>query len=412
MAYSGVMRAGGRTHLVAMALLIAGCSTTTEPTRAAPTSSVPGSLPTASAGTTSTSTTTPTTLATTSTTRPPPRATFPSWPAPEPDYETTGLELAQRLATAFAEGDWDTARDISPLPEWDDETYEEGFAGLEAATLYLGGSRRESPDRFVMYLLQVAHEIRDTGPQTSIYCVRWDLLTQSDTIDRVAGELMLQEDGHTPPSDAQRGAWTCDGFDLEHETVITQPAGEASPDSDLPDGWVILSDLGTEYVCSPVLFRTGDYDCQQYTGTIPTWISFAELRCTQRGASYDCSSDGYYPSELDGYELVTFEAYDYLCRPTYIGSSDLDCVRWRGGSPPVIITPDLRCTQRFGGSVECSADGYYPSELYGFELAEVGWDRVLCQGTQCWIWDTWETPSQATAGFADYVCSLGSCEPA
>jgi hypothetical protein len=139
--------------------------------------------------------------------------------------------LAQQLAGAFADGDWNTARRISPLPAWDDRTYEKGFAGLEASTVFLGGADLSTPGRLGMYLLQVAHETRPEGPQTSIYCVRWDLLIEFSTIDRIAGELVLREPGFTPPTEAERGAGRCDRFDqqIPATTAATVPPPAAPP---------------------------------------------------------------------------------------------------------------------------------------------------------------------------------------
>jgi hypothetical protein len=137
--------------------------------------------------------------------------------------------LAQQLATAYADGDWETARRISPVPAWDDETYEEGFAGLEASTMFLGGTDTATAGRLGMYLMQVAHETRQEGPQTSIYCVRWDLVIESSTIDRIAGKLLLREPGFTPPTDAERGVGSCDRFDQQPADTPAPPVPPVPP---------------------------------------------------------------------------------------------------------------------------------------------------------------------------------------
>jgi hypothetical protein len=269
------------------------------------------------------------------------------------DPEQLGMLLAQQLATAFADGDWDTARRISPLPAWDDQTYEDEFAGLEASTVFLGGTDGSDPNRFVMYLAQVAHESRPEGPQTSFYCVRWDLLIDSSTIDKVAGELLLREPGFTPPADAEGGAWACDGFDQAPSTPVT------TPQVNLPS--------------------------QPMPGT---------------------SSSG-----LGDLTVITFRGVDYVCDQAWrrVGD-DLDCKSYFGGDPPFsFLRPDLRCSKASLTGFKCTTEDYYPSELDGYEIAQIGADRVLCRWGQCWIWNTWESPSSATLWPPDYECSGSSC---
>jgi hypothetical protein len=260
-----------------------------------------------------------TTTAPTATTTLPPvpetTATATTLPA-EP--ETLGLLLAERLASALADGDWSTARAISPLPDWDNQTYAEGFAGLDASTVFLGGVDDSDPDRLVMYLMQVAHESRQEGAQTSIYCVRWDLLIDSSTIDKVAGELLLREPGFTPPADAERGAFQCDRFDRADDppTALPTPAAPtaeppaysgppAYPQTDI-NGYSVITFSGSEYLCWraftwPSGSLRSDYDCQRYRGEAPPFVLLAELHCSTTAFSLECTTEDYYPSELDGY---------------------------------------------------------------------------------------------------------------
>ena len=63
-----------------------------------------------------------------------------------------GLFVAQSLVTAFAHGDWEAARTISPqLPEWSDAKYAKGFAGLDEAFMtssdsLIWGQQADTPD--------------------------------------------------------------------------------------------------------------------------------------------------------------------------------------------------------------------------------------------------------------------------
>lgn len=318
--------------------------------------------PTTVAVTTTTSTvpsTTTSSTTSTSTTSAPTTAT-PTTSAPT-DPVDEAVEVAQQLATAFADGDWDAARRISPNPVWDDATYEEGFAGLEDATVVLGGTR-ELDDRIVLYLFQVAHESRATGPQTSHYCVRWDYLLSSRQIERIAGTLYFREDGTVPASESRRAAFVCDGFD-EPGWPYGNSSSPATLDPPLP-------------VPSPV--------------PDPVQPSLP--------ATWSVPSD---------WIVVTSRGQDYICDEKLFG--DFDCVRYYGGNPPLLIGwPDLRCSETLWG-FKCTKDGYYPSELDGYEVTTVAANRVLCRWNQCWIWESWENPSSATLGSSDYECSGLSC---
>lgn len=124
-----------------------------------------------------------------------------------------GFLLAEGLAVALAAGDWTTARQINPRIPYTDAELAEGYEGLEASTLILGGNEWVSENQLALYLLMVAHQSRPSGQQTSIYCVRWDYRSDEQTIEQVAGRLVLQEQGWTPASEAERGAASCVDFD-------------------------------------------------------------------------------------------------------------------------------------------------------------------------------------------------------
>jgi hypothetical protein len=101
-----------------------------------------------------------------------------------------------------------------------------------------------------------------------------------------------------------------------------------------------------------------------------------------------------------------------VCRPAIDFESaygDLDCQRFTGAIPAYSL-PELRCSPD-GVSFACTTEDYYPSELDGYELAQLGGDRVLCQRNQCWIWNSWESPGRATLGLPDYECSGSRCTP-
>jgi hypothetical protein len=113
----------------------------------------------------------------------------------------------------------------------------------------------------------------------------------------------------------------------------------AEPGDGLAGGWVIAEVAALEYVCAPATGRVGSFDCTRYHGFVPSAVALVELRCSQRLATYDCTSGDYYPSELDG-----------------------------------------------------------------FEVAELGWARALRRDGHCWLWPARQTPSRATSGAPDFRC--------
>jgi hypothetical protein len=269
-----------------------------------------------------------------------------TWPASMQDQ---GLALAQELADAFADEDWSAVRRISPTNPYSDAELAEGYAGLDAVTLFLGGTRSDDSDTVDLYLLQVAHETRPAGLQTSLYCVRWNYHITKTTISQETGELIRTDHGHTPPSDAERGAAICDGFDVDPApTPRPIPAGpriDDRPTVELPYGWFLLGSAWGELICRPSPDVLDDYDCERFRGgPIPTIIGHAAYKC----------------SNIDG-------------------------------------------------SYECTDEGYHPSELVGYEITAMGKDTVLCKTNRCWIWQRWESPSMATLRAHVYECEFGNC---
>jgi len=127
--------------------------------------------------------------------------------------EDQGLLVAQELADALASEDWPTVRRISPTNPYSDAELTAGYAGLDDSTLVLASTESIDSDTVVLYLMQVAHETRPEGRQTSVYCNRWDYHPNTQTIEQTAGELLSQRDGVIPAADSLRGAFNCAHFD-------------------------------------------------------------------------------------------------------------------------------------------------------------------------------------------------------
>jgi hypothetical protein len=257
-----------------------------------------------------------------------------------------GLVVAQQLATAYAVGDWETARRISPLPKWDDATYEEGFAGLEASTLWLAEAEQQ-PGRVALWLLQRAYEVGKDGPQTSIYCVRWDYLQGREQIERVAGEFLYSEPGFVPPYEGSQGESTCSRFD---QRAIEQPDA-----SNLPEQWIRIEFGGNTFACAP---RSGAFAIGSPT--------------------------------------------DFACE-------------LHKGSGPVRFAPELWCSQlSLDGAFSCTPDRYYPNDIAGYEIRQIGGERALCKWptlNNCWIWPDDAEPAEALDAEPSHTCVGGLCWP-
>jgi hypothetical protein len=274
----------------------------------------------------------------------------PSTTAPPSVFQSqsdAGTQLAQELADAFAESNWAAVRQLSPTNPLTDAQLTEGYGGLDELTLVLGGSRAIDSKTIVLYLMQVAHETRPTGPQTSLYCVRWDYHADTQTIVQQAGELLSRDDGTIPVSESLRGAFICEGFETAEgsPTPTTEthpqrvgPQPERPPG--LPDQWEVVAFEGNSYLCSRTIGLYGTFRCELFTGEVPLDIVEPDLLCTDRGNLwFDCSDEGILPSELDAYELSLFGTERLLCQFT-------DCWSWAAGDSVSFATlgpPDYRC---------------------------------------------------------------------
>lgn len=104
----------------------------------------------------------------------------------------------------------------------------------------------------------------------------------------------------------------------------------------------LVSSPGGDYLCEPAL--TGgidDYDCGFYWGGDPALVFTGELKCTDRGYSFECDELGY-PSELDGLWIGYIGPDEYVCQDSWGGT---ECFRYYGESPRQATggLPDLYC---------------------------------------------------------------------
>lgn len=116
---------------------------------------------------------------TTVTTDPAPPTTVTTLP-PQVD---SAVALAQRWATALANGDWPTARAIDPGKQsTTDSEMQDFYGGLASSTIVLVTGTPTSPTTTSLRIGYVAHEDIGTGPRTNIYCNTIDVDLANGTI--------------------------------------------------------------------------------------------------------------------------------------------------------------------------------------------------------------------------------------
>ena len=115
----------------------------------------------------------------------------------------------------------------------------------------------------------------------------------------------------------------------------------------------ITNSFGSSLLCQRAFngYSYNDYDCGSYMGGDPTFVYFADYKCTDEGFSMNCNKD-YYPSELDDYELTSIGySGTYVCEKSYRS----------------------RCWKYYGGSLSASAGGWVDYYCIGNECSEDDW---------------------------------------
>jgi len=188
-----------------------------------------------------------------------------------------------------------------------------------------------------------------------------------------------------------------------------------SDESELPSGWFALTYQTSDLVCQEEMSYSQARCLFDYRNSFPSYISSPDFYCSNVNYPGLASCDSrWYPDELDQYEFVSFQGSDYVCDSTY-SFGDLECYRYFSGDPGSVVgySPDLYCTDGF--SPECNQD-FPPSDLEDLEFASIDGYDYVCEsslmGQDCYRWNGFGSPKDATFGFPDYYCNdYGECSP-
>lgn len=196
---------------------------------------------------------------------------------------------------------------------------------------------------------------------------------------------------------------------------LSGSGGEFPENPELPSGWFPLRFQTFDLVCREEAYYKQARCLFAYRNSYPSNVSSPDFFCS--GVNYPTLAEcdpRWYPDELDRYEFVYFRGSDYLCDSTY-SFGDLECYRYLSGDPGLAIdySPDLYCTDGF--SAECNED-FPPSDLEDLEFFSIDGYDYVCEssfmGYECFRWNGYGSPKDATFGFPDYYCNdYGECSP-
>lgn len=113
------------------------------------------------------------------------------------------MDLAQELATAYANDDWDRVRELNLTRRGlTNAQLFDKYGDLDASTVVLNSYSSvpgSAPDTaFALHVGLVAHQTHG-GQQTTLYCVTWTVHLDSQTVDEAGGPAMGPYSGWLDP---------------------------------------------------------------------------------------------------------------------------------------------------------------------------------------------------------------------
>lgn len=113
--------------------------------------------------------------------------------------------------------------------------------------------------------------------------------------------------------------------------------------------YLFLTHNGMRRICQPARFGSTDYDCERYGGGRPPTAIRGDLKCTLYSSGFECLEGPSYPSDWEGYELIRVSGSDFICVSSGRSTGNYDCERYWGGAPPLFLNGNLKCTRYTSG---------------------------------------------------------------
>ncbi len=138
---------------------------------------------------------------------------------------------------------------------------------------------------------------------------------------------------------------------------------------------------GANFICQDRSFWNSfsqQYDCVRYFGGSAPLIMVTELYCSGSTLWPTCSRL-WYPDELDDHNIYEISGNRYICKSAYFGSwGDKDCYRYTGGDPRRAIGSWADLYCSGGGSQMTCSTDEYPSVWQNYSLVTIGWQEYIC----------------------------------
>jgi len=109
-----------------------------------------------------------------------------------PGDDRSAIDLAQRLASAFASGDWDTVRQLElAKSNYDDATFEEGWGKLRRLDAVPVQVLSETETGQLLRLALVGHELLSGQEITTAFCVTWRVDSAQNRVEQTGLDTVV-----------------------------------------------------------------------------------------------------------------------------------------------------------------------------------------------------------------------------
>jgi hypothetical protein len=145
----------------------------------------------------------------------------------------------------------------------------------------------------------------------------------------------------------------------------------------LPSDSFTVTYQGTTYYCEPHSYSDKQNDCVRYYGGSAPLVIRPELYCSY-SARPECSKQ-WYPADLEDADMVTMGGQTYVCRTPILEGElwDKECAPYSGGDPDRVSFYGALKCTPDLGTLRCD-DEYFPSEMEGLTEVRIGYSNYLC----------------------------------